>query len=147
MVCKTGIVVDMDVGGYRIIEQFIETRADRLNYIGPPGTSFTTKAERNMFRTDPLKYGISMEQIEIFFGYENVSYRPMTDLERENLIKFRQTSIYCNITNRPRNQSVNIMRRKRDLDLQIQKRIGVKPEHIPKELSDMFIDNLLANQM
>lgn len=49
LLCEPGfvVVVDMDEGGYMIIEKYFKTTADNPNHLSPSWAR-TTRAERNM---------------------------------------------------------------------------------------------------
>ena len=88
-----------------------------------------------------------MEQIEDFFWYENMAINIMSANEKAGLIKIREESDYCRQTDERLNSSIDVERRIKELDLQILKGISMKPEKVPADLFDMFVDCFLRNPM
>ena len=83
--CRTGYFGDMDLGGFRITNSFNETAEITETTIERK----ISRAELNMFRLDILRFGITMEQIENYFGYESVAIIKMSAKEKADLTSDR----------------------------------------------------------
>ena len=132
----------MDIGGLQIINAFSEISQDFIIDIRRHQISWD---EMNMFRMDPLRFGISMEQIDELFRYENVTLIKRMSEEKEGLVTFR--SHYCSQTEQRIKSEIDAARRVIDLDKQIREEICMKPEKVPGELFDLFVACLLRNPM
>ena len=93
--CQVGCFVEMDLGGLRILYGFAETMTDIQNEGIISSGLFTSRVERKMFRIMPLRFGLTMEQIETYFGYDilRTAITKMSRQEKEGMINFRDINI------------------------------------------------------